>query len=106
MSSALVSTRISASAPRTSADDITVEEEDFLVVTDESINLGLESARKGRLASTRETSEPVGGTGSDRHSGVIRGSLNHFVFVVGVGSRDVVLNYKLALFFAFYSLRF
>ena len=53
-----------------SSDDIAIEEEDLLVVTDESVDLLLESAGEGGLASTRETSEPVSGTSGDGVGGL------------------------------------
>ena len=49
----------------TRSNDISVEEEDLLAVTDHAVNLILDGGREGGLASTGETSEPVGGTGGD-----------------------------------------
>ena len=50
---------------KASPDDISVEEEDLLVIADEAVDLRLESAGESGLASARESSEPVGGTGGD-----------------------------------------
>ena len=44
------------------SDDISVEDEDLSVVTNEGVNLGLEGTGESGFSSTGESSEPVGGT--------------------------------------------
>ena len=60
----------------TGSDDITVKEEDLLVVANKLVNLLLEGTGEGGLTGTRETSEPVGGTGGDDVSGVVVGGVS------------------------------
>ena len=64
----------------TSADDIAIENEDLLVITNKSVELFLESLGKSGLAGTGETSEPVSGTRGYRvGSGWGSSSFDHFV---------------------------
>jgi len=60
----------------TGSDDISVEEEDLAVVTDELVDLCLEGAREGGLASSGETSEPVSGTSGDGVGGAVSSSVS------------------------------
>jgi hypothetical protein len=55
----------------THADNVTIKDEGLGNIAAVLVNLLLEGFRKGRLAGTRETSEPVGGTRGRHVSGIV-----------------------------------